>query len=86
MPMTGAERHRRYRERHGHDLAHLTLDLRVAVRDQLERLAWHYDCGLTELVERLAAAAERHVEAKLSGEALVAYRDAGYDDDRSVTE
>jgi hypothetical protein len=77
MPMSGAERQRRYRERHGHDLAHLTLDLRVAVRDQLDRLAWHYDCGVTELVERLAAAAEKHVEAKLSGGALEAYRAAG---------
>jgi hypothetical protein len=33
----------------------------------------------------LAAAAERVVEAKLSGEALKAYRDAGYEDDRLVT-
>ena len=79
MPMSGAERQRRYRERHGHDLAHLTLDLRVAVRDQLDRLAWHYECGLTELVEKLAAAAERGVEAKLTGAALEAYRTAGED-------
>jgi hypothetical protein len=47
-------------------------------------LAWHYDYSLTELVERLAGAAECSVEAKLSGEALEACR-AGYDDDRSVT-
>jgi hypothetical protein len=82
MPMSGAERQRRYRERHHGDLAHLTLDLRVAVRDQLDRLAWHYDCGLTELVEKLAAAAERHVEARLSGKALATYRAGGYEDDR----
>jgi hypothetical protein len=77
MPMSGAERQRRYRERHCHDLAHLTLDLRVAVRDQPDRLAWHYDCGVTEL-ERLPAPAERSVEAKLTGKALAAYRAAGY--------
>jgi hypothetical protein len=59
------------------DLAHLTLDLPVTVRDQLDRLAWHYDCGVTELVEKLAAAAEKHVEAKLSGKALEVYRAAG---------
>ncbi len=29
---------------------------------------------LSELVERLATAAEKRVEAKLSGEALMAYR------------
>jgi hypothetical protein len=77
MPMSGAERQRRYRERHHGDLAHLTLDLRIAVRDQLDRLAWHYGCGLTELVEKLAAAAERHVEAKLTGKTLEQYRAAG---------
>jgi hypothetical protein len=79
MPMSGAERQRRYRERHSHDLAHLTLDVRVAVRDQFDRLAWHYQCGLTELVEKLAEAAERAVEAKLSGAALAQYR-SGYED------
>jgi hypothetical protein len=78
MPMSGAERQRRYRERHHGELAHLTLDLRIAARDQLDRLAWHYDCGLTELVEKLAAAAERHVEARLSGKALATYRAGGF--------
>ena len=39
MPMTNAQRQRRYRERHHDDLAHITLDVRVAVRDQLDRLA-----------------------------------------------
>ena len=76
MPMSGAERQRRYRERHP-DIAHLTIDVHIVVRDQLDRLAWHYDCGLTELVEKLAAAAERYVEAKLTGEALEVYRAAG---------
>jgi hypothetical protein len=79
MPMSGAERQRRYRERHAHDLAHLTIDVHVDVRDQLDRLAWHYDCNLTELIERLAAAAERGVEAKLTGQALQRYRAAGYE-------
>jgi hypothetical protein len=55
----------------------LTIDVHVTVRDRLDRLAWHYDYCLTELVERLAAAAEKHVEAKLSGEALEVYRAAG---------
>ena len=70
MAMSGAERQRRYRERHHGDLARVTLDVHVDVRDQLDRLAWHYQCGLTELVEKLAAAAERGVEAKLLGAAL----------------
>jgi hypothetical protein len=41
--------------------------------------------ALGDLVEKLAEAAERHVEAKMSGEALEAHRDAGYEDDRWVT-
>jgi hypothetical protein len=57
MPMIGAERQRRYRERHYGDLAHITLDVRIAVRDRLDRLAWHYGVGLTELVERLPPSA-----------------------------
>jgi hypothetical protein len=77
--MSGAERQRRYRERHHDDLAHITLDVRVAVRDRLDRLAWHFQWNLTQLVEELAAAAERHVEAKVTGRALEAYR-AGYED------
>jgi hypothetical protein len=86
MPMTGAERQRRYRERHSLDLAHITLDVRVAVRDQLDRLAWHYSCGVTELVEKLAEAAERHIEATLSGKALEAYRAAGYEGEQFVSD
>jgi hypothetical protein len=81
MPMTGTERQRRYRERHHGDLARTTLDLRVEARNQLERLAWHYNCGLTEPVEKLAEAAERHVETKLMGKALEAYRAAGYEEE-----
>jgi hypothetical protein len=46
------------------------------VRDQLDRLAWHCGVGLTELAEKLATAAERYIEPKLSGAALKAYRDA----------
>jgi hypothetical protein len=40
---------------------------------------------LTEIVEKLAAAAERHVEARLSGKALATYRAGGYEDDRPAT-
>ncbi len=50
MAMSGAERQRRYRERH-HDIAHLTIDVHVDVRDRLDRLSIHYDRCLTELVE-----------------------------------
>jgi hypothetical protein len=82
MPMSGAERQRRYRERHYDDLAHITLDVRVAVRDQLDRLAWHYQWSMTQLVEEMAARAERAVEAELTGDALKAYRTAGYEDNR----
>jgi hypothetical protein len=63
-------------ERHP-DIAHLTIDVHVTVRDRVDRRAWHYDCSLTELVEKLAAAAERHVEASLSGQALQQYRAGG---------
>jgi hypothetical protein len=68
----GAQRQKRYRERHHDDLAHITLDVRVAVRDRL---------GLTLLVEELAGRAELAVEATLSDAALKAYRDAGYEDE-----
>jgi hypothetical protein len=51
MPMSGAERQRRYRERHN-DLARITLDVRPAVRDRLDRLAWHFRSSVTQLVER----------------------------------
>jgi hypothetical protein len=33
MPMSGAERQRRYRERHHGDVTHITLDVRVGVRN-----------------------------------------------------
>jgi hypothetical protein len=77
MPMSGAERQRRYRERHRDDLARLTLDVRVAVRD---RLVWHFQWNLTQLVEELAERAEHAVEGELSGAALKRYRAAGYED------
>jgi hypothetical protein len=80
MPMSRAEWQRRYRERCRDDLAHVTVDVRIAVRYQLDRLAWHYGRGLTELVEKLADAAERAIEVKLSGAALEAYRDASHED------
>jgi hypothetical protein len=55
MPMSGAERHRRYRERHRGDLVRTTLDLRLDARDRLDRLGVHYGWSLTVLVEELAA-------------------------------
>jgi hypothetical protein len=36
------------------------------------------------LIEELAARAERAVEGELTGAALKAYRDAGYEDDRPM--
>jgi hypothetical protein len=80
MPMSAAERQRRYRKRHRDDLARVTLDVRPAVRDRLDRLAWHFHWSLTQLVEELAERAELAVEAELTGAALTAYRDAGYED------
>jgi hypothetical protein len=77
MPMS--VRQRRHRERHHDDLARITLDLRPAVRDPLDRLAWHFHWSPTQLVEELAARAERAVEGELSGTALRAYRAAGYE-------
>jgi hypothetical protein len=79
MPMSGAERQRRYRERHRGDLTRITLDVRPSVRDRLDRLAWHFNWSLTQLVEELAARAEQAVEGELSGAALKAYRAAGCD-------
>jgi hypothetical protein len=84
MPLSGAEQQRRYRERHHDDLARATLDVRLAVRDRLDRLAWHFHWSLTQLVEELAGRAEFAVEAELSGAALKAYRDAGYEDDPAI--
>ena len=80
MPMTNAQRQKRYRERHHDELAHITLDVRVAVRDQLDRLAWHFQWSVTQLVEELAARAEHAVEGELTGAALKTYRAAGYED------
>jgi hypothetical protein len=51
--------------------------LSLDARDQLDRLAVPYDYSVIELVEQLAAAAERAVEARLSDKALTGYR-AGY--------
>jgi len=79
MPMTNAQRQKRYRERHHDELAHITLDVRVAVRDRLDRLAWHFQWNLTQPVEELAERAERAIEGQLTGAALKAYRDAGYE-------
>jgi hypothetical protein len=75
MPVTEAERQRRYRERHRDGLAHLTFEVTLAVRD-LDRLAGTI---AAPKLGKLAQAAERSVEAKLSAGALKAYR-AGYDD------
>jgi hypothetical protein len=47
MPVSGAERQRHYRERHHDDLAHITLNVRVAERGRLDRLAWHFGWSLT---------------------------------------
>jgi hypothetical protein len=54
--------------------------VRPAVRDRLDRLAWHFHWSLTQLIEELAARAEHAVEGELSGAALKAYRAAGYED------
>jgi hypothetical protein len=51
MPMSGAERQRRCRERHHGDLAHITLELRVAERARLDRLAWHFGSSMIQLIE-----------------------------------
>jgi hypothetical protein len=46
VPMSGAERQQRYRERHHGELARATLDLRIEARDGLDRLAVHYGWSL----------------------------------------
>jgi hypothetical protein len=40
--------------------------------------AWHYGYTVTQIIEKLAAGAERVVEARLSGRALEQYRAGGY--------
>jgi hypothetical protein len=89
MPMNKAQRRRLYRRRHhgpDADLAHVILDVRFDVRDQLNRLAWHYRCIVTQLAEVLAVTAERAVEAKLFGEALAPYRNVGFETRRCVSQ
>jgi hypothetical protein len=46
VPMSGAERQQRYRERHHGEPARTTLDLRSEARDRLDRLAVHYGVWL----------------------------------------
>jgi hypothetical protein len=58
-------------------MTRLQMFLSLDARDQLDRLAVYYDDSVTELVEQLAAATERAVEARLSDKALKACR-AGY--------
>jgi hypothetical protein len=70
----------------GSDRLRVRLDVRIAVRDRLDRLAWHFQWSLTRLVEELAARAELAVESDLTGAALKAYRDAGYEDDRPISQ
>jgi hypothetical protein len=82
-----ARAQRRYRARHlgpDGDMARLQVFVSLDARDRLDRLAAHYNYSVTQLIEELAASAERAVEAKLTGAALQAYRDS-YEDDRPVT-
>jgi len=78
--MTNAQRQKRYRERHHDELAHITLDLHVDVRERLDRLAWHFQWSMTQLIEEMAAHTGRAVEGQLTGAALKTYRAAGYED------
>jgi hypothetical protein len=78
MPLTGAQKQARYRERHlGKDGTKIALHLFVeaTTRAQLRRLSRHRDRAITALVEELVASAERRVTAQLSGKALKAYYD-----------
>jgi hypothetical protein len=68
MPLTNAQKQRRYRERHlgpDGDLERVTLYLGIAARDRLDRLTHHYRYSLTQLVEELAVRTERSVRARL---------------------
>jgi hypothetical protein len=69
MGLSNAEKQRRYRERHlGPDgtKARLQLVVDADTVAQLKRLARHRGCTLTEMVEHLAADAERAALAKLT--------------------
>jgi hypothetical protein len=69
MGLTNAEKQRRYRERHlGPEgtKARLNLVVGADTTAQLKRLARHRGCTLTEMVEHLAADAERVAMARLA--------------------
>jgi AraC-like DNA-binding protein len=64
--LTNAERQQRYRERHlGSDKMRLLLDVSAETRVQLDRLARHFGCSVTRLIERLAATTEKRLLARL---------------------
>jgi hypothetical protein len=83
MALTNAQRQALYRWRQvglEGDLARPQLCLGLNAHDRLDRLAWHYGYSVAQLVEELAASAERAIEAQSTGAALAEYRAAGYED------
>jgi hypothetical protein len=82
MPLTSADKQRRYRERHlgvDGDKVRLQVCVSIGARDSLDRLSWHLGYSVTELIEDLAARTERSVTARLRGAALKQYYAAGYE-------
>jgi hypothetical protein len=83
MAMSNAERQAQWRRTHlraDGDRIRLQVCIDTGAYDRLVRLCAHYQCGAAELFEQLMASAERHVEGRLSGQALAQYRAAGDDD------
>jgi hypothetical protein len=76
MPLTGAQKQARYRERHlgkkGTKIA-LHLFVEATTRAKLRRLARHKGCTMSALIEEWATRADSRVADKLSGKALRAY-------------
>jgi hypothetical protein len=83
MVMSNAERQARWRRNHlraDGDRVRLQLCIDTEAYDRLVRLGAYYQRTAAELFEQLMASAERHVEGRLSGQALAQYRAAGDDD------
>jgi hypothetical protein len=76
MALTNAEKQRRYRERHlGKDGEKVRLQacISLACDNQLKRLAIHYGCSVTKMIEVLVRQAEKETLAALSATEAEAY-------------
>jgi|SRR6516165_1768670 hypothetical protein len=76
MALSGAEKQRRYRKRHfgvGGTRKRLHCEIGLAAASALRRLAHHYDCSMTKIIEMLAQRGERKLLGTLSASRRRAY-------------